>query len=120
MNKILLTILAILFMTTSAHALIVIYDSDTKEVYSVGSFDDTLVPDGYEKAELKGKMKAWDFPENPTNCFFKDGRFVVNTKKLSDEYKKQEDLVIEREKEVKIQDKMRDMAIKELEKEGQL
>ena len=120
MNKILLTILAILFMTTNAHALIVIYDSETKEVLTVGSFDDTLVPDGYEKAELKGEMKDWSFPAHPTDCFFKDGVFVVNGKKLSDEYKKQEDLVIEREKEVKIQDKMRDMAIKELEKEGEI
>ena len=118
--KIISMVLAILLFTANAHALIVIYDSDTKEVYTTSSYDDTLVPDGYEKAELKGKIKDWDFPENPTNCFFKDGRFVVNTKKLSDEYKKQEDLVIEREKEVKIQDKMRDMAIKELEKEGEI
>jgi len=118
--KIISMILAILLFTVNAHALIVIYDSETKEVLTVGSFDDTLVPDGYEKAELKGTIGDWDFVENPVNCFFKDGRFVVNTKKLSDEYKKQEDLVIERAKEAKIQDKMRDMAIKELEKEGEI
>jgi len=118
--KIISMILAILLFTVNAHALIVIYDSETKEVLTVGSYDDTLVPDGYEKAELKGEMKDWSFPAHPTDCFFKDGRFVVNGKKLSDEYKKQEDLVIERAKEAKIQDKMRDMAIKELEKDGEI
>ena len=118
MNKILLTILAILFMTTNAHALIVIYDSETKEVLTAGSFDDTLVPDGYEKAELKGEMKDWSFPAHPTDCFFKDGRFVVNGKKLSDMAIEEEKRNATKKQEEMIKEKTRKITIDQLRKEG--
>ena len=74
------------FISLAQAEIYVIYKSDTKEIYCVSGKNDTVVPEGHEKSIVQGNMDTYEFIENPTNCFFKDGKFIVNVKKINDAY----------------------------------
>ncbi len=118
--KILSMVLVILFLATNAFALTVIYNSDTKEILTVGSYDDTAVPNGYEKTELPGKIADWEFIENPTNMKYIDGKFIVNTDKINKEYQAKIIREERTEEEALIQKEMRKGIIDKLKSEGRL
>jgi hypothetical protein len=94
----------------------VIYNNTSKEVYSVGDKDDTVIPEGYSLVEVEGQIGTYKFPSHPCNCYFKDSTFVVNQNKL-DEI---ENIKIANAKEALIQEKIREMAVAELKAEGKI
>ena len=110
-----------MFLAANSFAEIyVIYDKDTKEIWTVSGKDDTALPKGMEKATLQGEMDSYEFPAHPTNCFFKEGKFVVNGKKIDADYQKK--LIDEEiaEEEALIKTEIRKQTIATLKEEGKI
>ena len=73
---------AVMFASADVYVLL---DSDTKEVKSVSDEDDAVLEVGWEKKVLPGKRS--DYPLFYKSKYYKmtGKKFVVNTKKISDE-----------------------------------
>lgn len=61
----------------------VIVHKKTKEVYTVSGRNDTVVPEGYEVVMLPRKIESGDFPVSPNLCYYDNGRFKPNMKKIN-------------------------------------
>ena len=118
--KILLIVLllGISLISTGYAQIFVIYDNNTKEIYSVAGKDDTLVPQGMTKAILPGDMETYQFAENPTNCKFIDNKFIVNTKKINDAYNAKLEADAKAQEEAMVQAEIRKQAIASLKAQG--
>lgn len=114
----LVLLFAIGYIATSAYALVVIYDKSSKEIYTVSSYDDTVVPEGHEKVTIPGKIGDYDFIENPTNMKFISDKFIVNTKKIDKEYKAKKAAAEKTKEEELINKRIRKIAIDQLKSEG--
>lgn len=96
----------------------VIYNDSTKEVASVQADDSAVLKDGFKKQILKGSISDYPLEYNPLYYKFESNKFVVNVKKISDEENAK---IIAKEKsdeKTLIDNKIRDLAIDELKKEG--
>lgn len=93
-------------------------NSETKEVVSMSPEDDAVMEKGQEKVILPGELIDYPIQYHPIYYFYKNGRFVTNIEKLSEEAIRQEQEAKRIEEEKLIEKKIRELAIKELEKEG--
>ena len=120
MKKIFLAILTISLMSTICYAeSYVIYNTDTKEIYSLSNEDDAVMPEsGYTKVILKDKFKDIQLERPATDYLYKNKNFVKNISKID----KQEQAKIKAEQkaqeEVLINNKIREQAIAALKAEG--
>ncbi len=117
MKKILI-ILFLLFTVNCYADIIVIYNDNTKEIYTVSESDDTAVPAGFKKDILKGELSDYNFTENPINYRYENKKFIKDLDKVSQENQREK---IEKEKakeEKAINEKIRKMAIEKLKEEG--
>ena len=119
MKKLLILVL-LSFCFTGYTASYLIVDKDTDEIYTISNQNDTVVPEGKEMIVLKDNMEDLGFSENPTNYFYKDKKFIKNLDKIDAQY--QANVIAEEIKAEKkmVEDKLKDYAISELEKEGKI
>jgi hypothetical protein len=116
---ILLVLSLMIFSGVCSADIIVIYEKNTGEIYTVSSKDDTVVPNGYEKKTIKGDLS--DFTDdNPVNYKFKDNKFIKNIDKIDREARAKEEAENNIKVDEMIQSKIREQAISELKKEGKL
>lgn len=113
-----LTVWVFMFFQLCEADLYVIFDKETCEIYTVAPKDDTVVPEGCEKAVLLGTWENYEFDENPTDYKFKNKKFIKNIDKIDKREKKRiEDLEKKLELE-EIEKQMRKIAQEQLEAEG--
>ena len=96
----------------------VIHDTQTNEIVTLSSKDDTLPLEGQEKSTLKGDLVDYEFQYNPTYYKLINSKFIVNTAKIDTEYQTEQ---IEQEKAQELEmleKKLKWFAITELKKEG--
>ena len=119
MKKLILMCAILCMFTYSAMAdVFLIYDTSTKEVYSASEKNDTLIPDGNEIIKLKGTIKGLGLSKNLVYYKYLDGEFIVNNKKINDEYQAAlivQDVVKDMEA---IEKKIKEQAFDALEAEG--
>jgi len=117
--KKLIIILAILFMASVASAdTWLIVDKTTKEVKSLSPEDDAQLEKGWEKIILPFEFKDVELQYHPTYYLYKNNKFIVNIKKLSDEALAQQEIE-EQAKERELINKETDqLAIKSLKGKG--
>ena len=75
---------------------VVIYNDQTKDVYSISDRNDAVVPEGYSVGSLPGR--AEDYP-NPQDYQFVSKRLKINTAKIKDR-NEAADAALERLKEL--------------------
>ena len=63
----------------------VLYDKSSKEVKSVSNEDDAVLEAGWEKTVLPGEISDYPLIYQPKYYKMNGNKFVVNTKKISDE-----------------------------------
>jgi len=91
---------------------------DGDEIVSLSPMDDAQLEAGQTKVVLPIELKDIELQYHPTYYKFKDGRFIVNIKKLSDEALAQEvALEVQIERDL-INKKIKDMAIAALIADG--
>lgn len=113
-----LLILFLLIPTIANAEVYVLFDKSTKEVKSISKRDDAVLEQGWEKTILDGKLSGYPLTYQAEYYTFENNRFIVNTKKLSDEanaIKKAEKRAKEMEK---IERKKNKMAYEALKAEG--
>jgi len=95
----------------------VIYNNETGEVYTISEKDDTVIPEGYSKEVLQGGFSNYDFQYNPTYYKFKSKKFIVNTKKISDEEKIKQEMIEKENKKkqdkIKAKEKLKGLGLNE-------
>jgi len=97
--------------------MVVIYDKETKEIFTVSEKDDTFIPENCEKKIIKGNLS--DFTdENPINYKFSNGKFVKNIEKISRDEQKRIENEEKAKEEALVQKKIRQQAIDALKSEG--
>jgi hypothetical protein len=57
--------------------MIVIYNEETKYIYTAGDKDDTVVPGGHTKIEIEGSIETFVFPAPVCYCRVVDGKIVA-------------------------------------------
>ena len=112
------TLLILCLFCLSANALVIIYDNDTKDIYTVSEKDDTIVPEGMTKEVISGDLSTYALTENPTNCKFINKRFIVNSEKINEIYQAQQEAQEIAEENELINQKIKDMAIEKLNEDG--
>jgi len=91
---------------------------DGDEIVSLSPMDDAQLEAGQTKVVLPIELKDIELQYHPTYYKFKDGRFIVNIKKLSDEALAQEvALEVQIERDL-INKKIKDIAITALIADG--
>ena len=119
MKKLLLICLFLVATCSLAFAdVYILYNTETKEVQSVSNQDDAVLENGYTKIILDGDISEYPLVYGAQNYKFVNNRFISNTKKISDEENAK---IISKEKSIEnkmIQDKLSEMAVVELKKEG--
>ena len=114
---IILALATLVFCMASWADVYVIHDEKTGDIYTISEKDDTVVQKKMSKTTLPGGLGNYEFADHPTNYKYIDGKFIVNIDKIN----KAENARKERESkmvlEERIKNKMRELAIKELEKE---
>jgi len=110
------------FLTIPCYATVyVTYDKKTNEVIDIAPDKAIVMEKGWERVELPGDVQDYNAQIQfaPTYYFFRNGKFVVNMKKVSDSEIAKQKAEADLAQEKKIQEKIRQMAIAELEKEAQ-
>ncbi len=119
MKKIFLTLLALILIASYCQAsMYLIYDKDTKVVYSMSSKDDTVIPAGKELVQLEGEWHNYDFDKNPCEYKFIEGDFILDVGGISARELAVVELQEKAAEELLITNKMKLLAKVELEKEG--
>jgi len=105
-----------LFASIASADVWLILDGD--EIVSLSPMDDAQLEAGQTKVVLPIELKDIELQYHPTYYKFKDGRFIVNIKKLSDEALAQEvALEVQIERDL-INKKIKDIAITALIADG--
>lgn len=90
-------VIAFLVSIGLSYADVFVITDKSGAIYTVGEKDDTIVPDGYTKVVLKGKMADVVPSSRPIDEYSFDGKnFKVNAKAI----KAKEDKQLEREQEI--------------------
>ena len=114
MMRILLVLM--LFASVASADVWLLLDGD--EIVSLSPMDDAQLEAGQTKVVLPIELKDIELQYHPTYYKFKDGRFIVNIKKLSDEALAQEvALEVQIERDL-INKKIKDIAITALIADG--
>jgi len=115
MKKYIISGLVFFCMVAVANAeLVVIYNQKNKEIYSISEKDDTVTPKGHDKVILPGMFEDYEFTDNPTNYKYKSGKFIKNLARIEMLERRDEERRLKREQEERINQKLREMALKEL------
>lgn len=111
MKRYILTILFLSLVSVCYAETYCIYNTSTKEVYSLSNQDDAVMPkDGYTKVILKDNMNNLDLIY-PHNFYKYNGKTILaDRNKLEEESKKESDNRKKFEEEQEIQDELRTMA----------
>ena len=104
-----------LFASIASADVWLILDGD--EITSLSPMDDAQLEAGQTKVVLPIELKDIELQYHPTYYKFKDGRFIVNIKKLSDEALAQEVALEKQAENLLINKKIKDLAITALEVE---
>ena len=122
--RILLILLCLIFLAQTANAKVwVLVNKETREILSVSPADDAQIPnDEYEKIIVKGEYQDLipQLQYSAQDYKYKNGRFVLNVKKLSDEAVKQEEWEEKAKEDKFIKDRMRKIARDQLVGEGMI
>jgi len=119
MKRIILILAFVLITSTAFGETFLIYNTTTKEVYSLSNEDDCQMPaTGYTKEILKDNLKDIELQFHPTKYLWKEKRFVANMKKLSDEANAQMIAEEKAQEEKLIQEELRQTAITTLKAKG--
>ena len=98
---------------------VIIYNSDTKEVYSISPIDDAVMPEtGYTKTVIKDDIKNLDLIYAANFYKFQNGVLITNRKKLDEEAQKEEVVRAKIEQEKLVQDEIRKIAVERLKEKG--
>lgn len=116
--KILLISLLFILPLSAYAEYYVIYDKNTKEIYTAAEKDNTIVPKGMEKKALSGDFKNQEFPANPIDCKFINGAFIVNNAKINKRYQEEQEAQGKAEEMKMIEKQMKLEALKELKAKG--
>lgn len=96
----------------------VTYDNKTNEVIDFAPDLDLVMQKGWTREALKGDLIDYPLSHHATYYKYKDGRFIMNVKKMSDEAIAEEAAKALIEEEALIQKRIRKLAIQELKNEG--
>jgi hypothetical protein len=119
MKIILFTLATVLIGSTCFAKTVVIYKADTKEVYSISSADDAVVPAGYSRSVMKEDMRELELTYSADLYKWNGNRLIPNSKKL-DALALQEEKDKDRAaQEAKIQARIRKIAVEQLKAEGE-
>lgn len=119
MKKALLLVIGFLLICNIANAdIYVLINSTTKEVRDISPLNDAVVEAGYEKIVLPGNLSDYEFTDDVHNYFYKNKKFVKNLDKIDKQEQEKAKDIEKAQEEKLIQDKVRQMAIDELKKEG--
>jgi hypothetical protein len=112
-------LLCLIFATPCFAETYVIYNTDTKEVYSLSNKDDAVMPSGnYTKSVMKESMPDLDIIYPHKFYRWTGTRITPNNTKLDEAAKAEEQVRSKVEQDAVINKKLRDMAIAELKKDG--
>ncbi len=93
-------------------------DTATQEIKSLSPEDDAQAQEGWEKIILPNEFKEIELQYHPTFYKWKNGKFVMNIKKISDVELAREEGEARLAEEVLVQKRMRKIAMDELKAEG--
>lgn len=118
MRKFIMLLLVLMPSVCFAEVFIVV-DKTSKEIITMSQKNDTVISSGQELVTLPGKFENIELTEAPSNYFYKNGKLVLNTKKINEientaEVQKQKDI-----EENKIKKQMRKSAIEQLKAAGE-
>ena len=98
-----------------------IVNKETKEILSLSPEDDAQLPnDSFEKIILEDDFENIELSAHPTYYKYKNNKFVLNVKKISDEELENEEAAERQVEEAMIQERIRKIAIDELKAEGKV
>ena len=118
MKKILL-VLCFMFICGTANAEVyLLVNSATSEIKDLSPENDAVVEAGYQKIILPGKVSDYELQYHPSYYKYKDKKFVVNIKKISDEELAKQENKEKADEEVLIQNEIRRQAIEKLKAGG--
>lgn len=119
MNKVLgISIIFLLFASTSFADVYIIYDTASGDIYSVSEKDDTVIPEGMKLETLAGSIKGLGLVQNPVYYKFIDEDFILNSEKINEEYQAKIDREKEQEEKALIKAKVEELAYDALVAEG--
>ena len=119
LKKLILITTFLLIITNLVFAEVyLIVDKTTKEIYTASEKDDTAIPAGKEKVVLSGGFANYELKDNPTNYFYKNNKFILNTEKINAEAEAEKLAADKAIEEVKIKEEMRAQAITSLKNKG--
>lgn len=114
---ILLVVTFCIWQTCFAEVFIVI-NKTTKAIITMGEKNDNVLSANQELITLPGTFENYDLKENPTNYFYKNNKFVLNTKKINDEEVAKQKAEKRQQEEALVNKEMRNQAITALEIKG--
>jgi post-segregation antitoxin (ccd killing protein) len=118
MKKIIFLIMLIGFCNICFADVVVIYNNSDQTILTISNKDDTVIPQGYTKAVLKGNVSDYGFTDNPTNYKYIGGKFILNLDKINSDYQTQQAAQVSVQDEQVIQAKIRKIAIDALTTDG--
>ena len=79
----------ILFVSSGAYADIYVITDKNGDIYTISEKNDTVVPEGYTIESLPGKIEDFALTQQPDEYKFKNKKFSIDTKRVSDKRKKE-------------------------------
>lgn len=96
----------------------ILVDKASKEVVDMSPQNDAVVQPEQEKIILPGKLTGYELQYHPNYYFYKNNKFVLNIKKISDEENAKEEGKEGLAEEQIIRERIRKIAIDKLKEEG--
>ena len=96
------------------------YDIQSEEIVDMSSRNDCVVQEGWEKVILSGDLEDYPIQYHPTYYKYKNAKFVLNMKKISDEEIAKEEAEERRKEMLSINNKAKLKAKKDLEAGGKV
>jgi hypothetical protein len=114
-------ILVFMFICSLTNAEVyVLFNKSTSEIKDMSPENDAVVEKGYEKIILPGKISDYELQCHASYYKYKDKKFILNVKKISDEELAKQQQEERATEEKLIQDRITQIAVEELKKEGKV
>jgi len=117
MKKILLTLTFMLF-TSVCFADVYVVVNENKEIVTMSQKNDNILSGSQELVVLPGGFGNYELADNPTNYFYKNGKFILNTKKINDQETAKIELAEKEKEKVLIDKETQNQAVKALKDKG--
>lgn len=120
MKKFILFVVFIFTVLTVNAEVYLTYDSSTDEVKDLSKREDVVLQEGWVRIKLPGALQDYngEFQYHPTMYKYKNGKIILNIKKLSDETLAEEEAREKAEELQAIENQIKLNAMKELEAQG--